>query len=66
MHGLVGRKVAPATSDITEMMYFVASDTHFVRWRSRARYVLDYTLNRRFGRITGCYIEMTLKLPQPG
>jgi len=65
MHGVAGRKVAPATSDITEMMYFVASDTRFVRWHSRACYVLGYTLNRRFGRIAGCYIEMTLKLPQP-
>ena len=61
MHGVVGRKVAPATSDIIEMMYFVASDTRFVGWRSKARYVLGYTLNKRFGRITGCYIEMTLK-----
>jgi len=43
-----GRKVAPTTSDITEMMYFVASDTCFVGWRSRARYVLGYTLNSKF------------------
>jgi len=65
MHGMVGRKVAPATSDITEMMYFVAFDTRFVGWRSRAHYVLGYTLNRRFGRITECYMEMTLKSLQP-
>jgi len=52
MHGAATRKVAPATSDITEVMYFAASDTHFVGWRSRACYVLGYTLNRRFGHLS--------------
>jgi len=65
MHGIANRRVALATSDITETVYFVASDTRLVRWCSRAYYVLDYTSNRRLGRATGCYIEMTLKLPQP-
>ena len=63
MHGVAKRKVAPATSDITEMVYLVASDTRLVRWRSRACYVLGYTLNRRFGRVTACYIEMAQVTP---
>jgi len=49
------------TSDITEMVYFVASDTRLVGWCSRVCYALGYTLSRRLGRATGCYIEMTLK-----
>jgi len=65
MHGVAERNVALAISDITETVYFVASDTRLVGWCSRACYVLGYTLNRRLGRATGCYIEMTLKLPQP-
>jgi len=65
MHGVAMRRVALATSDITKMVYFVASDTRLVAWCSRACYVLDYSLNRRLGRATGYYIEMTLKLPQP-
>jgi len=36
MHGIAMRKVAFATSDITEMVRFVASDTRLVRWCSRA------------------------------
>jgi len=64
MHGETVRKVAPATSDITGMIYFVASDTRFVGWRSRACYVLGYTLNRRLSRVT-VYKEMALKLLQP-
>jgi len=65
MHGVAMRKVALVTIDITETVYFVASDTRLVGWCSRACYVLDYSLNRRLGRVTGYYIEMTLKLPQP-
>ena len=65
MHGVAKRRVALATSDITETVYFVASDTRLVKWCSRACYVLEYSLNRRLGRATGYYIEMTLKLPQP-
>jgi len=65
MHGVAERKVALATSDITETVYCVASDTRLVGWCSRACYVLGYTLNTRLGRATRCYIEMTLKLPQP-
>ena len=65
MHGVAMRRVALATSDITETVYFVASDTRLVGWCSRACYVLDYSLNRRLGCATGYYIEMTLKLPQP-
>ena len=64
MHGVAIRRVALATSDITEMVYFVASDTRLVEWCSRACYVLDYSSNRRLGRAAG-YIEITLKLPQP-
>ena len=64
-HGVAERKVALATSDITETVYFVASDTRLVGWCSGACYVLGYTLNRRLGRVTGCYIEMMLKSPQP-
>jgi len=52
------------TSDITETVYFVASDTRLVGWYSRACYVLDYSLNRILGRAAGYYIEITLKLPQ--
>jgi len=65
MHGMAMRRVALATSDITETVYFVASDTRLVEWCSRACYVLDYSLSKRLGRATGCYIEMTLKLSQP-
>ena len=65
MHGVAMRRVALATSDITETVYFVAPDTRLVGWCSRAYYVLDYSLNRRLRRATGYYIEMTLKLPQP-
>jgi len=65
MHGVAKRRVALAKNDITETVYFVASDTRLVGWCSRACYVLDYTSNRRLGHATGCYIEMMLKLPQP-
>jgi len=65
MHGVAIRKVALATSDITEMVHFVAFDTRLVRWCSRTYYVLDYFLNRRLSRVTGYYTERTLKLPQP-
>jgi len=65
MHGVAKRRVALATSDITETVYFVASDTCLVKWCSRACYVLEYSLNRRLGRATNYYIEITLKLPQP-
>ena len=65
MHGVAMRRVALATSDITETVYFVASDTRLVGWCSRMCYVLDYSLNRKLGRTTGYYIEVTLKLPQP-
>ena len=65
VHGVAKRKVAPATSSITEMVYLVASDTRLVRWHSRACCVLGYTLSRRLGRTTACYAEMALKLPQP-
>jgi len=65
MHGVAIRRVALATSDITEMVYFVASDTRLVGWCSRACYVLDYSSNRRLGRAAGYYTEITLKLPQP-
>ena len=63
-HGVAIRRVAPVTSDITETVYFVASDTRLVGWYSRACYVLDYSLNRILGRAAGYYIEITLKLPQ--
>jgi len=62
MHGVAVRKVALATSDITEAVYCVTPDTRLVGGCSRACYVLGYTLNRRLGRVTGYYIEMTLKL----
>ena len=65
MHGVAIRRVALVTSDITETVYFVASDNRLVGWWSRTCYVLDYSLNRRLGRTAGYYIEMTLKLPQP-
>ena len=65
LHGVAIRRVALATSDITKMVNFVASDTRLVRWCFAAYYVLDYSLNRRLGRATGYYIEKTLKLPQP-
>jgi len=65
MLGVAIRKVTLATSDVTEMVHFVASDTRLVRWCSRAYYVLDYSLNRRRSRATGYYIEITFKLPQP-
>jgi len=63
MHGVAMRRVALATSDITETVYFVPSDTRLAGWRFRAYYVLDYSLNRRLSRATGYYIEMMLKLP---
>jgi len=65
MHDVAIRRVALATSDITEMVYFVASDTRLVEWCSRACYVLDYSINRRLGRAAGYYIDMTLQLAQP-
>jgi len=65
MHGVAIRKVALATSDITEMVHFVAFDSRLVRWCSGMYYVLDYSLNRRLSRATGYYTERTLKLPQP-
>jgi len=65
MHGVAIRKVPLATSDITEMVHFAASDTRLVRWFSRAYYMLDYSLNRRLSRATGYYTEIMLKLPQP-
>ena len=65
MHGVAIRRVPLATSDVTEMVHFVASDTRLVRWCSRVYYVLDYSLNRRLSRATGYYTEITLKLPQP-
>jgi len=65
MCGVAIRKEPLATSDITEMVHFVASDTRIVRWCSRVCYVLDYSWNRRLSRATGYYTEITLKLPQP-
>jgi len=65
MNGVAIRRVALATSDIREMVYFVASDTRLVGWCSRAYYVLDYSLNRGLGRATGYYTKKTLKLPRP-
>ena len=65
MLGVTMRKVPLATSDVTKMVHFVASDTRLVRWCSRAYYVLDYSLNKRLSRGTGYYTEVTFKLPQP-
>jgi len=65
MHGVAIRRVALATSDITEMVHFVASDTHLVRWCLTAYYVPDYSLNRGLDRAAGYYTEIMLKLPPP-
>ena len=65
MDGVAISKEPFATSDITKMVHFVASDTRIVRWCCRVYYVLDYSLNRRLSRATGYYTERTLKLPQP-
>ena len=59
------RKVPLATSDITEMVHFVASDTHLVRWCLTAYYVPDYSLNRGLDRAAGDYTAIMLKLPPP-
>jgi len=65
MHGVAIRRLPLATSDVTEMVHFFASDTRLVRWCSRVYYMLDYSLNRRLSRTTGYYTEITLKLSQP-
>ena len=65
MHGVAIRRVPLTTSNVTEMVHFVASDTRVVRGCSKAYYVLDYSLNKRLSRATGYYTEITFKLPQP-
>ena len=51
-----------ATSDVTEMVHFVASDTRLVRWCSRVYYVLDYSLNKRLSRATGERKNLAIKV----
>jgi len=65
MYGAAIRKEPLATSDITKMVHFAASDTRIVRWCPRVCYVLDYSLNRRLSRANGYYTEIMLKLSQP-
>ena len=65
MHGVAIRRVPLATSDITEMMHFVASDTRLVRWCFTAHYVLGYSNPDDNTCRVGCYIEVTLELPSP-
>ena len=45
MHGVAIRRVPLATSDITEMMHFVASDTRLVGWCFTVHGVLGYSLS---------------------
>ena len=45
MHAVAIRRVSLATSDITKMMHFVASDTRLVRWCFTAHGVLGYSLS---------------------
>ena len=65
MHGVAIRRAALATSDITEMMHFVASDTRLVMWCFTAYYALGCSSNKGLGRAVGCYAEIILKLLPP-